>query len=510
MNVRYGDFVGMEERDNRRPATPEQIERMKANFKLTLESSDHELYVDMVLHEALKRGNLEGIEGLDKDYICKVLAVYANVCYVNFCLCVQMRSSLKAPLGVEKRYDVRRSVVTAHEIYKNLHGFNDAKTTWKDIEERLQGLYPEKCHEIEEAAEAYRVMYAGNMDMDTRNVAKHFSSDPEEFYNRMAEINERSVMDRFLALMRFLQPTHTLLVEELRRKLGMYYLVGISMPMPVQRFDTVHMVEGEALEVFKKGIVHYDSIVSGLFRQITAIRRFADERNMDVEQIPEWGFLVKNNMVAHILYIYIDLTTTFLAFTRSETFAEYQLNLAYLFLSAHEGFKKLYGFDERGRAKSFWSRSVKSEMEKLGNESLSNEVAQIEGRLEKLSQSEYLKDDDKAAVFSDVKTDKKSGKENAILVMDYFRTVTSADDLNDLREFLFLMNDIVRLVNKVLEVQSAETSRQLHEKFDNFRQMFDKIDAVIAENVKDAAQTEEFNEATRKFREMIDGLEKRI
>ena len=310
--------------------------------------------------------------------------------------------------------------------------------------------------------------------------------------------------------MRFLQPTHTLLVEELRRNLGMYYLVGISMPMPVQRFDTVHMVEGEALEVFKKGIVHYDSIVSGLFRQITAIRRFADERNMDVEQIPEWGFLVKNNMVADILYIYIDLTTTFLAFTRSETFAEYQLNLAYLFLSAHEGFKKLYGFDERGRAKSFWSRSVKSEMEKLGNESLSNEVAQIEGRLEKLSQSEYLKDDDKAAVFSDVKTDKKSGKENAILVMDYFRTVTSADDLNDLREFLFLMNDIVRLVNKVLEVQSAETSRQLHEKFDNFRQMFDKIDAVIAENVKDAAQTEEFNEATRKFREMIDGLEKRI
>lgn len=500
----------MEERDNRRPATPEQIESMNSNFKLTMESSYHELYVDMVLHEALKRGNLDEIEGLDKDYAGMVLDVYANVCYVNFCLFAQMRSSLKAPLGVEKRYDIRRSVVTAHEIYKNLYGFNGAKTPWKDIEKRLQEIYPEQCHEIDEAAEAYRVMYAGNGDMDTRNVAKHFSSDPEEFYNRMAEINERSVMDRILALMKFLQPIHTLLVEELRRNLGMYYLVGLSMPMPEQRFETVGMVEGEDLETFKKGIVHYDSIVSGLFRQIAAIRRFSDERNMDVEQIPEWAFMVKNNMVAHILYIYIDLTTTFLAFTRSETFAEYQLNLAYLFLSAHEGFKKLYGFDERGRAKSYWTRSVKSEMEKLDDESLLNEVAQIEGRLEILSQSEYLKDEDKAAVFSDIETNKKAKKENAILVLDYFRSVTTADNLNDLRGFLFLMNDIVRLVNKVLEAQSAESSRRLHEKFVNFRQVFDKIEAMIAENVKDAAQTDEYNETTKKFRAFIDDMESKL
>lgn len=35
----------------------------------------------------------------------------------------------------------------------------------------------------------------------------------------------------------------------------------------------------------------------------------------------------------------------------------------------------------------------------------------------------------------------------------------------------------------------------------------DKIGAAIADNVKDAEQSEKFNETTRKFREMIDGLE---
>lgn len=46
----------MGEIDNKKPATPEQIESMKTNFNLTLESSYHELYVDRVLMEALKRG----------------------------------------------------------------------------------------------------------------------------------------------------------------------------------------------------------------------------------------------------------------------------------------------------------------------------------------------------------------------------------------------------------------------------------------------------------------------
>ena len=58
----------MEEKGNRRPATPDQIENMMVNFKQTLELSYHELYVDMVLLEALKRGNLDEIEGLDNFF----------------------------------------------------------------------------------------------------------------------------------------------------------------------------------------------------------------------------------------------------------------------------------------------------------------------------------------------------------------------------------------------------------------------------------------------------------
>lgn len=493
--------------DNRRPATPEQIESMKTNFKLTVESSYHELYVDMVLLEALKQGMMDTMDNLDKEYVSKVLRVHANVCYANLCLCVQLRASLKAELGVEKQYNIRRSLVTAHEMYKYLYGFNGKHTLWLDIEPTLRLQYPEKCVEIADSADLYLKEYAQNKDCDTRNVAKHFSDNPEEFYERMSPVNERSVTDRIVALMRFMQPIHSVLVEELRNKLGLSYLVLWTMHMPKQRFEVVGSVDGEKLEAFKQGLVHYEGIVNGLFRQIGAVKKYAGELNWDLTQIPEWQFLVDNNMVAHVLYIYLDLTSTFLAFTRSETFAEYQQNLAYMFLSAHEGFKKLYGFSEDARDKSYWNRAVKAELAKLGGETLADEVDAIEERLVTLSQSDYLKDDEMAAVFSDIKTNKKAGKENAILVLNYFLRPVKRENIKDLEDFLFVMNDIVRLVNKILALESAESSRRVHETFDHFRQMFDKIDAAIAENVKDAEQAEGFNETTRKFRELIDSLE---
>lgn len=500
----------MGEIDNRKPATPEQIESMKANFKLTLESSYHELYVDMVLMEALNRGILDSIPNLDKEFVAKVLRVHSNVCYANMCLCAQMRASLKASLVVEKQYNIRRSVVTAHEMYKNLYGFGES-TPWLEIEPLLHQKYSEKCEEIKKAADDYLLQYAQDVDMNTRNVAKHFSNNPEEFYDRMSSVDERSVSDRIVALMKFLQPIHSLLVEELRRNLGINYLILIVKPMPIQRFEAVGLVTGDKLEAFKHGLTHYYGIVNGLFNKIGAVKAFANQKKLDVTSSPEWQFLVDNNLVAHILYIYLDLASTFLVFTRSETFAEYQLNLAYLFLSAHEGFKKLYGFDENKRDNTFWSRAIKTELQKkLGDNTLVDEACAIEKRLSKLSQSDYLKDDGMAVIFSDIKTDKKTGKENAILVLDYFIKPLKQENINDLSEFLLVMIEIVRLANKILSLESAESSRRTHETFEQFRQMFDMIDATIAENVKDAEQLAEFNETTNRFRALIDDMESKL
>ena len=113
----------MEEVDKKRAATLETINNLTMDMLQTMESTYHEMYVDMVLMVALREGILDNLEFVDCGYIEKVIRVHANICYAVFSLCVQCRASLKSSLNVEKQYNIRRSVVTSHEMYKYLYGF---------------------------------------------------------------------------------------------------------------------------------------------------------------------------------------------------------------------------------------------------------------------------------------------------------------------------------------------------------------------------------------------------
>lgn len=169
----------IEMEDNRQAASQETIENLKENLKLTIESSYHELYVDMVLMVAL---NQVMMDSLDKGYISNALRVHANVCYANLCLCIQLRASLKTDLCVEKQYNIRRSVVTTHEMYKYLFGFTGKLTPWKELEKSLQTKYPEQCKEIAEAEKLFLQQFAQDADGTLRDVAKHYSDNPTEFF----------------------------------------------------------------------------------------------------------------------------------------------------------------------------------------------------------------------------------------------------------------------------------------------------------------------------------------
>lgn len=166
------------EEDKRKPASKEAIEGLKVNMLVTLETSYQELYKDMFLTKVLSEGDQELLKNLDRGYLEKILRLHANVCYANMCLCAQCRASLKSELDVEKRYNIRRSVVTAHEMYKYLYGFTEKQTLWQEVEQQLRAKYPSECESIAEAADTYLKRYAQEADGTLRNVAKHYSNNP--------------------------------------------------------------------------------------------------------------------------------------------------------------------------------------------------------------------------------------------------------------------------------------------------------------------------------------------
>ena len=484
--------------DKRKPASKETIERLKVNMLLTLETSYQELYKDMAIMKLLTEDKKELLKSIDKSYLEKILRLHANVCYANMCLCAQCRASLKSELDVEKRYNIRRSVVTAHEMYKYLYGFTEKQTLWQDVEQLLREKYPTECESIAEAADDYLKKYAQEADGTLRNVAKHYSNNPEEFFRNMETVTERSVTDRIVALMAMLQPIHNLLVKELEGGFGELYARAMSEPMPHQKLNVVGIGTQDKVDAIQRGIEHYASIVDGLMNKLMTVDLICKEKGLDVSTTPEWKTLIEDNIGLHIFFIYLDAMITFRAFTWSECYAEQRQNMAYLIVSVHEGFKKLYGFNELKRQGTFWNRAIKETVLASGDEQLRAQTAEVEARLDQLSKSGILNDEGMIDAFTHNGT-MKGGGEYAFAVLDYFIKPISKEDTEDLSAFLRVMNDVMKLELAVMNVQNQMSQAKTDAMFQGY---IDKLDEFNAKACEMAGNSEAHDKICEAFEQM--------
>lgn len=435
-----------------------------------------------------------------------LIKVHANICYALLCLCVQYRASLKSPLGIEKQYNLRRTVVTAHEMYKYLYGFTNKLTPWKKLEHELKNKYPNEIDLIDKAAKNYLEKFAQESDNTLRDVAKHYSNKPEEFFSYLIGVSERSETDRVAALLAFLQPIHSLLTKELERKLGVFYTLTYSQPTPIQTFSILNVCTQDTINKLQEGIKKNSGIVNHVMVQVGVVEKVDSQFNLQMKENPEWKNYMDNNIGLHVMFIYVDAATTFSAFLNSETFVEYQQNLAYMVLSAHEGFKKLYGFDETKRDQSYWGRAIKSFLRNCDDEHLKQEVDDLEKRLEGLTKSELLQDEDYVVAFSHVGTLNKLKKESSFAVLDYFRRPVSQDYLKPLIVFLNVMNDIVRLYGEVLEKENKQLNKRTEEGVIDLLDKLDKVDNMISQHADNPEQLEKLKTTINKFKNMINQI----
>ena len=497
----------MEEVDKKRAATLETINNLTMDMLQTMESTYHEMYVDMVLMVALREGILDNLEFVDCGYIEKVIRVHANICYAVFSLCVQCRASLKSSLNVEKQYNIRRSVVTSHEMYKYLYGFTGKTTSWKEIEPILRAKYPEQCVEIDETASDFLQKYAQDADGTLRDVSKHFSDNPIEFFKNISQVSERVVTERIGKALGFIQPIHSLLVRELQDNLGMVYYHAMAHPMPIQILNVGNINQNEKIDALHHGLEKYSGIVESVMKRVGVAEKFCKEHHLDMKQNKQWVDLTENNIGLHVLYIYLDSLTTFLAFCRSECFAEYRQNLVYMVISTHEGFKKLYGFDENKRAETYWNRAIKQALIQTDDEQMTEAADRIERKLVALSTNAFLKDEDMIAAFTHVGTIKKQQKESTFAVLDYFRQDVKKENLDILTEYLFVLNDIIQLYNKVMNWESQRSKQESEAIFASYFKQIDNIDRLVKQSTKDEAMLTKWRESSEKMREMLRNFE---
>jgi len=497
----------MDPEDKKQPASPETIKSLTMNMLQTMESTYHEMYVDMVLMVALRKGILDNLECVDRDYIEKVIRVHANICYAVFSLCVQCRASLKSSLNVEKQYNIRRCVVTGHEMYKYLYGFTGKTTPWKEIEPILRAKYPEQCVETDETADDFLQKYAQDADGTLRDVSKHFSDNSTEFFKNISQVSERVVTERIGKALGFIQPIHSLLVKELQENLGMVYYFAMVHPMPIQTLNVGNISQNEKIDALRHGLEKYGGIVESVMKRVEVAEKFCKEHQLDMTQNKQWVDLTENNIGLHVLYIYLDSLTTFLAFCRSECFAEYRQNLAYMVISTHEGFKKIYGFDENKRVGTYWNRAIKQALIQTDDEQMAKAADRIERKLGALSTNAFLNDEDMIAAFTHVGTINKQQKESTFAVLDYFRKDVKKEDLDVLTEYLFLLNDIIQLYNKVMNWENERSKQEREAIFAGYFEQIEKINKLVEQNTKDEEMLAKWCESSEKMREILRNFE---
>lgn len=177
-----------------------------------------------------------------------------------------------------------------------------------------------------------------------------------------------------------------------------------------------------------------------------------------------------------------------------------------MILLAHEGFKKLYGFNENKKKESFWHRAVKDFLTANGDEELTAEATRIEETLDKLAGCDILKDEEMIVAYTHVGTIKKCGVESPFAVLDYFRQTITPADLNPLLDFLRVMNDIVRLYTKVMGLESEKIKAETNATLSGFLEKINFIDKMAAEHIVDAEQRAKWQEASEKMKALLASL----
>ena len=231
-----------------------------------------------------------------------------------------------------------------------------------------------------------------------------------------------------------------------------------------------------------------------------------EEFNLDIENDSRWNALTENNIGLHILFVYLDLLSTLRAVLRSENDIEYRQNLAYYIMSAHEGFKKLYGFDVDKREQSFWHRSIKAVLTQEGDGSILSEVKDIEDRLESISKDSLLRDEDIVAAFTHVGYVKNLKRESSFSVLEHFMRPLDPEDSVPLTEFLYVTSDIVRLFTRILKLESSRIKRENAAKCQGYLELLGRADKMMTERVQDLDVLARWKEAAEKLRSVVERL----
>lgn len=493
-------------KNGNRPATPAQIERIKASVKGALAQVYLNLMLDCAFRKALSVTDAVSVlSDQDKEYAKKIVTLHANISDSLICLSVMLLCNFRTEEPIEKKFLLRRVVVVCHELYKYLYGFTKSQTDWEKIVPEFEKKYLEECDSLKKQGEKYLKKYGQAEDRMLRNVSNHYSDNPFEFFKYISTINEKGITDRALLMLAIAQTLNLLLYKELGDLLPKVDSTG---PLPISLGDCQFRDDfnNKLAEAARHHLNHRKEIVRTQVQRLKKCEAFASQHGYDMTKDERWRLLKDDNIGLHVMYLQLDSMVLTLAMSRAESALEEKMILAYMVASMHEGFKKIYGFAEGGSEKSLWHRYAVSRQERITDSKLKSEISLVSGVLDAFAKQDYLKNPTVALFLSHVGYVKDLNGDTSNAMADYLLKDDHREEMAGVIKILSFLNVLVEVSGKLLsyenDVMSEEKKRELERHLNEIDEIERKAMLRIS-SVRDRqelmAQTEVMKDAIRKL-----------
>ncbi len=493
-------------KNSNRPATPAQIERVKACVKGALTQVYMNLMLDCAFKKTLSMPDAVcALSDQDKEYAKKIITLHANISDSLLCLCVMLLCNFRAQEPIEKKFILRRVVVVCHELYKYLYGFTKSQTDWEKIVPEFEKIYSEECVVLKKQGEKYLKKYGQAEDRMLRNVSNHYSDDPFEFSKYISTINEKGVTDRALMMLSIVQPLSMLLYKELGDMLPKVDPAGpLSVSLGERQFKEVF--NNVLTEEARHHLNHRKEIVRSHVQRLKKYEAFASQYGYDMTKDERWRLLKEDNVVLHVMYLQLDTMVLAVAMNRAESALEEKMILAYLVASMHEGFKKIYGFTIGGSERSLWHRYAVGRQDSITDSKLKSDIIMVSGLLDAFSKQDYLNNPTVALFLSHVGYVKDLKGDSSNAMADYLLKEDHREELAGVVKILSFLNVLVDVSAKLLSYENDVMSKEKEQNLKHHLNEIDEIEKKALSQIKSdrgrhrlKTQTEEMNEVIRKL-----------
>jgi hypothetical protein len=324
-------------------------------------------------------------------------------CYFTIEMASVLRSSFRATLLTEKRYNIKYVNCVINEAYKYLYDFdNPNKQTqhrsklWKSLIRIDNKELKSDLSSLEELIT--KLAKDGVADRDCRNLSFHYDENPVSVYNMLIRLGEEEECQRMIRFMEVLDEIAKFVHKWMREyqvnvEVEPDYLFTLSeIDLFKKNKDKLFEAMGSAIETHSKGLD-------------VAVRRYdlPDRLAQYFGDAPKESFDVVNKIVAleqaamQVQFILIDIASASRAYLTAEHTIERQLSLKQITIILYEGFNKIYGFDDAGKQKSFWTRLIAPIVAECSDEQLhiefdaiSREMNGLKSKIKTLERQRHL------------------------------------------------------------------------------------------------------------------------